>query len=108
MTPVENAALDVLTLAHDARALDGATILNDVAAFCGRYVAYPSEHAQVAHTLWLAHTHLMDAWDTTPRLALLSPEPGSGKTRALEVSELLVPNAVEAINMTSAYLCSTD
>src|SRR5262249_34013405 len=27
-----------------------------------------------------------------------------GKTRALEVSELLVPNAVEAINVTPAYL----
>ena len=66
--------------------------------------AYPSEHAQIAHTLWIAHTHLMAAWDSTPRLALLSPEPGSGKTRALEVSELLVPNAVEAVNMSSAYL----
>jgi Protein of unknown function (DUF3631) len=58
----------------------------------------------VAHTLWIAHTHLMEAWDSTPRLAFLSPEPGSGKTRALEISELLVPNAVEAVNMSPAYL----
>jgi hypothetical protein len=82
----------------------GAALLGDVAAFCGKYIAYPSEHAQLAHTLWIAHTHLMLAWDSTPRLALLSPEPGSGKTRILEVSELLVPNAVEAVNMSSAYL----
>jgi hypothetical protein len=34
----------------------------------------------------------------------LSPEPGSGKSRALEVSELLVPRPVEAINVTPAYL----
>jgi hypothetical protein len=82
----------------------GAELLNEICAFAGRFIAYPNEHAQIAHTLWIAHTHMMAAWDTTPRLALLSPEPGSGKTRVLEVSELLVPRAVEAINMSSAYL----
>jgi hypothetical protein len=35
---------------------DGAKLLNDVHAFLGRFVAYPSGHAQVAHTLWIAHT----------------------------------------------------
>ena len=72
---------------------EGAALLDDVHAFLGRFVAYPSEHAHVAHTLWIAHAHLMDAWDSTPRIAFLSPEPGSGKTRALEVSELLVPRS---------------
>ena len=33
-----------------------------------------------------------------------SPEPASGKTRALEATELLVPRAVEAINVSPAYL----
>jgi hypothetical protein len=83
---------------------DGTKLLNDVCAFLGRFIAYPSEHAQIAHTLWIVHTHLMDAWDSTPRVAFLSPEPGSGKTRALEVSELLVPNAKEMVNMSTAYL----
>ena len=79
-------------------------LLDDVHQFLGRFVAYPSQHAHVAHTLWIAHTHQMDAWDSTPRIAFLSPEPGSGKTRALEVSELLVPRPVEAVNTTPAYL----
>jgi hypothetical protein len=83
---------------------DGAKLLNDVHAFLGRFVAYPSEHAHLAHTLWIAHTHLMDVWDSTPRIAFLSPEPGSGKTRALEVSELLVPNPVAAVNVSPAYI----
>src|SRR4026207_1852902 len=83
---------------------DSAQLLSDVHAFLGRFVAYPSEHAQIAHTLWIAHTHMMDCWDSTPRIAFLSPEPGSGKTRALEVTELLVPNAVEAVNVSPAYL----
>jgi len=83
---------------------DGAAILDDVHAFLGRFVAYPSDDAHVAHALWIAHTHLMEAWESTPRIAFLSPELGSGKTRALEVSELLVPNAVEAVNVSPAYL----
>lgn len=82
----------------------GAEILADVERFLGRFVAYPSQHALVAHALWIAHAHLMDCWESTPRLAFLSPEPGSGKTRALEVSELLVPRPVAAINATPAYL----
>jgi len=83
---------------------DGSHLLDDVHAFLGRFVAYPSRDTQIAHTLWVAHAHMMDAWDSTPRIAFLSPEPGSGKTRALEVTELLVPRAVEAVNTTPAYL----
>jgi Protein of unknown function (DUF3631) len=89
---------------QDLEAQEAALLLDEVHAFIGRFVAYPSEHAHVAHTLWITHTHLMGAWESTPRIAFLSPEPGSGKTRALEVSELLVPNAVEAVNVTPAYL----
>ena len=83
---------------------DGAKILSDVHEFTGRFVAFPSEEAHIAHTLWIMHTHLMGCWDSTPRLAMLSPEPECGKTRVLEVSELLVPGPVEAINVTPAYL----
>jgi len=83
---------------------DLAGLLDDVHAFLGRFVAYPSPHARIAHALWCAHTHQMDAWESTPRIAFLSPEPGSGKTRALEVTELLVPRPVEAVNTTPAYL----
>lgn len=81
-----------------------AKLLDCVHAFLGRFVAYPSPHARIAHTLWIAHTHAMDAWESTPRIAFLSPEPASGKTRALEISELLVPRPVEAVNVTPAYL----
>ena len=82
----------------------GRDLLDAVHIFLGRFVCYPSEHAHVAHGLWIAHTHLMAAWESTPRLAFLSPEPGSGKTRAMELTETLVPRPVEAINVTSAYL----
>jgi hypothetical protein len=82
----------------------GAALLDDVRTFLSRFVVYPSEHAQIAHVLWIAHAHMMDAWESTPRIAFLSPEPASGKTRSMEVSELLVPEAVAAVNVTPAYL----
>jgi hypothetical protein len=84
--------------------ITGVELLADVYEFTGKFIAYPSDEAHVAHVLWIVHTHLMEAWESTPRLAFLSPEPASGKTRALEISELLVPNPVEAINVTPAYL----
>lgn len=83
---------------------DATGLLEDVHAFLGRFVAYPSEAGHVAHTLWIGHAHLMPVWETTPRLAFLSPEPASGKTKALNVSEPLVPRPVEAVNVTPAYL----
>ncbi len=98
----DNAELDARVLEHDAR--QGVTMLNAVHVLLGRFVVYPSEHAKVAHALWCVHTHLMDKWDSTPRIAFLSPEPASGKTRALEVTELLVPRPVVAVNVSPAYL----
>ncbi|MBR0733491.1 DUF3631 domain-containing protein [Bradyrhizobium japonicum] len=82
----------------------GAALLNDVRGFLCRFVSYPSVHAAIAHTLWVVHTHLMSAWESTARLSFLSPEPGSGKTRALEVTETLVPRPVHATNVSPAYL----
>jgi hypothetical protein len=82
----------------------GAEILGDVYSFLGRFVIYPSEAAHVAHTLWIAHTYFMDCWDSTPRIAFLSPEPGSGKSRALEVTEPLVDRPIHAVNTTPAFL----
>src|SRR5262245_7651865 len=97
-----NAELDAKTIKIDAS--QGDVMLRKVYHFLGRFIAYPSEHAHVAHALWIVHAHLMDLWDTTPRIAFLSAEPASGKTRALEVTELLVPNPVSAVNVSPAYL----
>lgn len=86
------------------RDLNFAGLLDAVVAFVSRYVVYPGEYERHAHTLWVAHCWFMDHWDSTPRIALLSPEPASGKSRALEVTELLVPRPILAVNATSAYL----
>lgn len=70
---------------------DGARILRDTDAFIRRFCVLPSDADHIAVTLWAAHAHMVEHFHTTPRLAFLSPEPGSGKTRVLEVLDLLVP-----------------
>ncbi|NBM20145.1 DUF3631 domain-containing protein [Streptomyces sp. GC420] len=85
-------------------AIDGAALLNEVEAFHRRFNVFPLEAAYVAVTLWDAHAHLLDCFDSTPRLAFLSPEPGSGKSRALEVVETLVPRAMAAVDASASAL----
>jgi hypothetical protein len=99
---LSNRELDRLTLQADTA--HGRAMLQRVFEFIGRFVVYPSENTQVAHALWVLHTHLMDCWETTPRIAFLSAEPASGKSRALEITELLVPMPVMAVNMSPAYI----
>ncbi|MFD8689944.1 DUF3631 domain-containing protein [Streptomyces sp. NPDC059651] len=84
--------------------IDGAALLAEVEAFHRRFNVFPREAAYVAVALWDAHAHLLDAFDSTPRLAFLSPEPGSGKSRALEVVETLVPRPMLAVNARAAAL----
>ncbi|MET9722436.1 DUF3631 domain-containing protein [Streptomyces zaomyceticus] len=84
--------------------IDGAALLAEVEAFHRRFNVFPREAAYVAVALWDAHSHLLDAFDSTPRLAFLSPEPGSGKSRALEVVETLVPRPMLAVNARAAAL----
>lgn len=83
---------------------EGAALLDEVAEFIGLFVAFPSPAALVAVVLWVAHAHAVNAFDSTPRLALLSPEPGSGKTRVLEVLELLVRTPMHVLSASVAAI----
>ena len=89
---------------HDVPGFGLDDTLDQLDEFYRRFVSYPSEESRWAHVLWTAHTHCLDAFEATPRLAALSPEPASGKTRLLEVTALFVPRPVEAVSVTPAYL----
>lgn len=78
--------------------------LDLVENYLRRFVAHPSDHALVAHCLWIAHAHLIDVFDTTPRLAFMSAEKELGKTRALEVTALLVPEPIFSISASPAVI----
>ncbi len=82
----------------------GSDVLDQVEAFATRFSAFPDEHARHAHTLWCAHSWLMDCWEHTPRLIFVSPEAGCGKTLALTVTEHLVPRPMHAGDLTPAGL----
>lgn len=81
-----------------AAPIDGAALLDEVEAFHRRFNIFPREAAYVAVVLWDAHAHLIDCFETTPRIAFLSPEPGSGKSRALEIVEILTPRPVTTVS----------
>jgi hypothetical protein len=83
---------------------DGTMLLDEVHAFLCAYVAFPSPAAAVAVTLWAAHTHLAAQFESTPRLALVSPEKQCGKSRVLELLELLCASAETLSDASPAYL----
>jgi hypothetical protein len=86
--------------------VDGAALLLDLAAVLNRYVALPA-HADVATALWSIHAHALAAADTSPILALVSPEKRCGKTRTLLVLSRLVPRPLSTSNITPAALFRT-
>ncbi len=82
----------------------GYELLNELRNFIRRFCVFPDEQALTAVTLWAAHAHMIENFYTTPRLALLSPDPQSGKTRVLEVLDLLVPESMFSLNASPAAI----
>ena len=54
--------------------------------------------------LWIVHTHAFDAAEVTPYLAITSAEKRSGKTRTLDILELVAAEPWRTINPTGANL----
>jgi hypothetical protein len=79
-------------------------LLDDIERFAGRFLAFPTKHHLVVLSLWAAHTWAVGAFYVTPRLVLDSPEPGSGKTRVLEILALLCHDAKLTLSTTTAAL----
>lgn len=87
--------------------LPGHDLLDQVRTFIGRFCRFPDEHALNAATLWAAHAHVVEHLYTSPRFAVLSPDPGSGKTRVLEVLDLLVPESMFVFSASPAAIFRT-
>lgn len=84
--------------------LAGHEVLDYVVRFVSRFNVFPSEHCAPTLALWYAHTHMVDRFYVTPRIVLDSAEPSSGKTRVLEVAQLLVAAPEMTISATPAAL----
>ncbi|MCT1776763.1 DUF3631 domain-containing protein [Brachybacterium sp. p3-SID957] len=83
---------------------EGEATLDALHTFLSRFIAYPTPETADAHALWIVHAHVVDQFENTPRIAFLSPEPGSGKSRCMELTEALVPRPVLSVNATPAYI----
>lgn len=81
----------------------GAHVLDQVGAFIRQFVVLTeSEYAVIS--LWVLHTYCLTTAETTPYLNLGSAEKRCGKTRTLEVLELLVCNPWYTGRVTAAAL----
>jgi len=69
--------------------MPGAELLDQVTGFLLQYVVLTRAQANTL-ALWVAHTHAFEAAEATPYISITSPEKRSGKTRLLEVLELVV------------------
>jgi len=84
--------------------IDPAELLDQVTTFITRFSVFPDPHCAPTVALWCAHTHAIAHFYTTPRLILDSAEPGSGKTRVLEVAQFLVAKPEMTISITTAAI----
>jgi Protein of unknown function (DUF3631) len=78
-------------------------LLDELLSFVQSYVVMSAAQAD-AVALWTAHTHALDAFETTPFLAVTSPEKRCGKTRLLDVLELVVARPWRAVMPSEAVL----
>ncbi len=78
--------------------------LTDLADFLGSFVAFPSPEARDAVALWVAHCYLIDGVTTTARLSIRSAEKQCGKTRLMEILELVVIRSLPVVNCSVAAL----
>lgn len=85
----------------------GAAVLDETRAFVERFVTLPGEAELDIVTCWIAHTHARNtrgylAFSTTPRLAIISDKPGSGKSSVLEHVVRLSYHGASMLDLTPA------
>ncbi|MGC4940499.1 DUF3631 domain-containing protein [Kribbella sp. DT2] len=84
--------------ADSAELVDGAELLDQVAATIDRYVILPSQSAATAVVLWIAATHAVPAWNCAPRLVIRAPERRCGKSRLLDMVEGMSHRPLMTVN----------
>jgi Protein of unknown function (DUF3631) len=83
---------------------DGAALLDAIESYVTGYVRFANPHQGIAVALWVAHSWVFSAAETTPYLLVTAPERQSGKTRLAEVVKPLVRNGVMAADATGPTL----
>ena len=84
-------------------AVEGASLLEDLASLFTRYVVLPQGAADML-ALWTLHTYTIDAFVITPRLAVVSPQKRCGKTTVMELIDAAACNTLSAANISTVAL----
>jgi hypothetical protein len=82
---------------------DGLSLLRELEQFISGFVVLPP-YALLAIVLWAIATNVFEIFDAFPFLILSSPAPRCGKTRTLEVLELIVARPKRTANVSEAAL----
>lgn len=79
-------------------------LLDDLHTAIGRYVVLPSDEALTAVTLWVAASHTQPGLQHAPRLAVVGPTKGCGKSRLLDVLYETVHQPMMTVNTSPAVV----
>ncbi len=104
--PGQGRALDLREPDPWPSPVDGAVLLEGIAAEIRRYVVFGAAAAD-AVALWVVAVHAFDRFFIFPRLFVTAPEKGCGKTTLLDAVSRLVPRPLPADNITAAALFRT-
>ncbi|WP_405684864.1 DUF3631 domain-containing protein [Streptomyces sp. NBC_00057] len=83
---------------------EGTALLDDLRTAIGRYVVLPSDEALTAVTLWVAASHIQPGLQHAPRLAVVGPTKGCGKSRLLDVLYETVHQPMMTVNTSPAVV----
>ena len=86
--------------------INGADLLDDICNAVKCYLVLPEGSAEVL-ALWAIHTHALECFGHSPRLAITSPEKQCGKTTTLDVLGELVARPLPTSNATTAAIFRT-
>jgi hypothetical protein len=84
-------------------AVDGAALLDEITTTIRRHVIMPS-HTAEAIALWVVHTHVVERFLISPRLALRSVTKQCGKTTTLDIIARMVRRPLPTVNTSPAAM----
>jgi Protein of unknown function (DUF3631) len=86
------------------------TLFDEVHSFLGENVVYRKPEYHIVQTLWIIGTGFVEfdqvsVFEYFPILNIRSPDEDNGKTRAMDIAELLSYNAISGGSYTAPALC---
>ncbi|GAA4376864.1 DUF3631 domain-containing protein [Nocardioides caricicola] len=78
-------------------------LIDDLASFIGRFVVL-SDEQRLVMAVYVIHTHIAKRCQQTPYIFIHSPEPECGKSRLMEVLDVLVREPWMIVNPSDAVL----